>query len=221
MNKKFFYNLVFCLFGLCIFQTPSLAEPHNLSELKSRLIRYHDSGKYLREIAEVAAQAKTYINQAVHINTQQSHPNKLAIVLDIDETSLSNFANMKQNDFANNPDQIKTQLLAANEPAIQPILDLYTQALQKNIAIFFITGRDLSLAEATAKNLRAAGYTKWTGLEFRPQKLASSVYKTAIREKITRQGYTIIASIGDQKSDLVGGYAKRTFKLPNPYYYIP
>jgi len=35
------------------------------------------------------------------------------------------------------------------------------------------------------------------------------------------KGYTIIANIGDQYSDLVGGYAEGEFKLPDPMYYIP
>jgi HAD superfamily, subfamily IIIB (Acid phosphatase) len=31
----------------------------------------------------------------------------------------------------------------------------------------------------------------------------------------------IVLSLGDQQSDLTGGYAERTFKLPNPVYYLP
>ncbi len=34
-------------------------------------------------------------------------------------------------------------------------------------------------------------------------------------------GYTIIASLGDQKSDLAGGHAEMTFKIPNPFCFIP
>jgi len=45
-------------------------------------------------------------------------------------------------------------------------------------------------------------------------------FKSEARAAITKQGYTIIASIGDQYSDLKGGYAEKTFKLPNPYYYL-
>jgi hypothetical protein len=33
-------------------------------------------------------------------------------------------------------------------------------------------------------------------------------------------GFTIIANIGDQKSDLEGGYAEMTFKVPSPFYFI-
>lgn len=34
-------------------------------------------------------------------------------------------------------------------------------------------------------------------------------------------GYDIVANFGDQFSDLKGGFADRTFKLPNPMYYLP
>ncbi|HEY3613620.1 MAG TPA: HAD family acid phosphatase [Gaiellales bacterium] len=46
-------------------------------------------------------------------------------------------------------------------------------------------------------------------------------YKTATRAHIESEGYDIVANFGDQYSDLVGGYADRTFKLPNPNYFLP
>ena len=33
--------------------------------------------------------------------------------------------------------------------------------------------------------------------------------------------YDVVANLGDQYSDLIGGYADRTVKLPNPTYYLP
>ncbi len=46
-------------------------------------------------------------------------------------------------------------------------------------------------------------------------------YKTATREHLEALGYDVVASFGDQESDLVGGAADAVFKLPNPSYYIP
>ena len=46
-------------------------------------------------------------------------------------------------------------------------------------------------------------------------------YKSATREHIESLGYDIVASFGDQFSDLEGGFANRTFKLPNPNYFLP
>ena len=46
-------------------------------------------------------------------------------------------------------------------------------------------------------------------------------YKSGTRAYIESQGYDIIANFGDQFSDLEGGYADKTFKMPNPNYYLP
>jgi hypothetical protein len=46
-------------------------------------------------------------------------------------------------------------------------------------------------------------------------------YKSATRSHIESMGYDIVANFGDQFSDLKGGHADRTFKLPNPNYFLP
>jgi hypothetical protein len=46
-------------------------------------------------------------------------------------------------------------------------------------------------------------------------------YKAATRAHIESLGYDIVASFGDQYSDFSGGYADRTFKMPNPNYFLP
>jgi predicted secreted acid phosphatase len=46
-------------------------------------------------------------------------------------------------------------------------------------------------------------------------------YKSATRAHIESLGYDIVGNFGDQYSDLKGGYADKTFKLPNPNYFLP
>jgi hypothetical protein len=46
-------------------------------------------------------------------------------------------------------------------------------------------------------------------------------YKSATRAHIESLGYDLVANFGDQFSDLKGGHADRTFKLPNPNYFLP
>ena len=50
---------------------------------------------------------------------------------------------------------------------------------------------------------------------------ATIPYKSGTRAYIESQGYEIVADVGDQFSDLLGGYADKTFKMPNPNYYLP
>lgn len=74
------------------------------------------------------------------------------------------------------------------------------------------------------KNLRSAGYNNWGGLFLKPMdyKEPSIIpFKSGTRQAIEAKGYTIVATIGDQFSDLKGGFAEKGFKLPNPYYYLP
>jgi predicted secreted acid phosphatase len=46
-------------------------------------------------------------------------------------------------------------------------------------------------------------------------------YKSGTRAYIESQGYEIVGNFGDQFSDLLGGFADKTFKMPNPNYYLP
>jgi predicted secreted acid phosphatase len=211
--------------------------PVNLGLYKIELSKYEKSGGYQRDLAVVASRARDYIAR------QTERRGKLALVLDIDETALSNWPAMVADDLGLIPigpcnlsddglpkgacgwlDWIKQ----ARDRPIAPTLELYRQARQQGWAVFFITGRPEFLRSATERNLRAAGYDKWDGLMMPSNQLlmhhalkSLADFKTPQRRKIVAQGYTIIVNVGDQDSDLEGGYAERTFKLPNPFYYIP
>jgi acid phosphatase len=50
---------------------------------------------------------------------------------------------------------------------------------------------------------------------------SAAEFKTPERKKLVDQGYTIVINLGDQMSDLDGGYAERTYHLPNPVYFLP
>lgn len=202
----------------------SFAEPANLSLLKEEVAVYHDSGAYQNELAEVIANARNYTINRAKSNAQLAHPKKLAVVLDIDETSLSNYSHMIAHQYMATHDQWHEHIKGANAPAIKPMLEFCEDALKHKVTVFFVTGRKESERLITIKNLKQAGYHDWAALYLKPENYnQSSVipFKSQTRSVISKLGYTIVASIGDQESDLKGGYAEKTFKLPNPYYYIP
>jgi acid phosphatase len=102
------------------------------------------------------------------------------------------------------------------------VLALTALARERGVAVFFLTGRPERLRAATERNLREAGY-EWTAVLMKPDDLVtrSAVeLKAPARRKLVDAGYTIILNIGDQMSDLEGGHAERTYKLPNPFYVI-
>ena len=159
-----------------------------------------------------------------------------ALVLDIDETSLSNWLEIDQDDFAFIPSgacilqpgftcgELQWELSARAE-ALKPTLNLFNAARSWGVAIFFVTGRQdrFDLRDATVTNLKRAGYDGWEDLIMRPIASAGSVtdYKSSARKAIQERGYKIIANIGDQQSDLDGEFADKTFRVPNPFYFIP
>ncbi len=217
--NRCFLIIIFSSFFSCTF-----AEPANLGLLKKEIRQYHDSGEYKKELAMQIMQAQAFLLKEIQYHKKQKNNKKLALVLDIDETSLTNYKKIAQRDFSNDPPQIHNEILAADSPAIKATLTLYKTALAHGVAIFFVTGRLHSELAATEKNLIRAGYKDWTGIYVRPDNYKKSSiisFKANSRRKIEEQGYIVVETIGDQDSDIKGGYALKGFKLPNPFYYIP
>ncbi|MGW3737397.1 HAD family acid phosphatase [Streptomyces sp. NPDC005148] len=158
-----------------------------------------DYGTWQRDVAAVIDVARPYIQQRI---AQTPAGQKPAIVLDIDNSSL-------ETDFH--------YFWTFPTPAIAQVRDLVRYAASQGVAIFFVTARPGIIASLTQHNLTAVGYPV-TGLYVRdlPDLFDEvSTYKTAKRAEIEARGYTIIANIGNNESDLVGGHAERTFKLPD------
>ena len=196
-------------------------EPANIALSKQALIQYYDSGEYTKDINGVINNAMQYLKSRV---AQRSFGGlKPAIVLDIDETALSNYPALRKLNFGGTHDEIEQYEIQGNDPVINSTLKLYKYAKANHIAVFFITGRHDYEREATIKNLNNVGYEDFDGLFLRTAKHQSTpaaIYKTEIRKDLATQGYNILLNIGDQHSDLAGGYADKVFKLPNPYYLI-
>lgn len=195
------------------------AEPLNLSTAKAEVLYYVDSGAYEREVARVADEAKAWITDRT---SQRRGGEKLALVLDIDETALTNLPHMREMDFGYLPVMWDEWVAEATAQPLGPVLDLYRLARRLDVAVFFITGRKESDRPGTELNLRSVGYGDHLQLLMKPNdtRTVTRVFKTEARRELEREGWTIIANVGDQMSDLVGGAAEQTFKLPNPFYRI-
>ncbi|GAB7103483.1 HAD family acid phosphatase [Streptomyces phaeofaciens JCM 4814] len=125
---------------------------------------------------------------------------KQAIVFDIDNTTL-------ETDFG----------FSYPQPANKPVLDVATYAQEHGVSLFFVTARPGIISGVTDYNLKHVGY-KVSGLYVRGfLDLFKDVaaYKTAQRVTIENKGYTIIANVGNSATDLSGGHAEKTYKLPD------
>ena len=197
---------------------------------------YHDSGSYEQDLDAVDRRAQRYLGRRLrrmaarrghcrrNARRREATPahcgwRRPALVLDIDETALSNYTFL--GDFKNIVASLAQGAASATLPAIVPTLRLYDVAKAKGVAVFFITGRPTAFQSLTVQNLTRAGYSGWSGLALNPGGTTLTQYKSAERAKIEQQGYRIIVNVGDQESDLAGGHASRAFKLPNPFYILP
>jgi predicted secreted acid phosphatase len=126
---------------------------------------------------------------------EKSNPETSAIVLDIDATILYN---TKKTNFCDG---------ALPNPLI---MDVYSKALEKNIAVYFVTARRESESNYawTTKQLKCIGADKYAQLRMRPESYNTaakvSKFKLAARRAIKKESKrTIILNVGDQWTDLV------------------
>ncbi|MEY9839650.1 HAD family acid phosphatase [Streptacidiphilus sp. EB103A] len=152
---------------------------------------------WLADATAATAPAQAYLQQRV---AAASSTDRLAIVLDIDNTALASYFSS-----------------GYPVPATPPVLALAQYATAHGVKVFFVTGRPELIDEITEYNLTQVGYTV-DGLYSRNVlELLESLqtFKTAARKQIEGDGYDIVANVGNSASDLAGGYADATFKLPD------
>jgi predicted secreted acid phosphatase len=204
-------------------------QPTNVGDAGIAARAYHDSGSYDRDLAIVANRAAGWITE------RAASASKPALVLDIDETALSNWEIIKLDDFgrpiagpcdpgSGAPCGWAAWDQLARDPAIVQTPQVFRAARAANVTVFFITGRPETQRAATERNLRKGGFGDYARLFMVPNDAhfaSAADFKTPVRVEIERLGYIIIANMGDQPSDLLGGHAEKKFLLPNPFYRVP
>jgi predicted secreted acid phosphatase len=215
-------------YGQDVFVTVT-SQPINVGDAKAAVLAYYNSGTYQRDLEAVASQAVSWIN------TRAASVKQPALVLDIDETALSNWEILKRDDFGRpigGPCDVAIDApcgwaawdLLGRDPALTPTLQVFQRARSLNVSVFFITGRPETQRAATEHNLAAVGYDGYAKLYMVPDNahFTSAVdFKAPIRAEIEQAGYVIIENMGDQPSDLLGGHAEKDFLLPDPFYRVP
>ncbi|MFH9061746.1 HAD family acid phosphatase [Streptomyces coeruleorubidus] len=156
-----------------------------------------DYATWQKDCQAVMDQALPYLKQRI---AAAKPGEKQAIVFDIDNTTL-------ETDFG----------FSYPQPANKPVLEAARYAQERGVALFFVTARPDIIYSFTEYNLKQAGY-QVSGLYVRNFiDLFKNVaeYKTAQRVDVEKKGYTIIANIGNSATDLSGGHAEKTYKLPD------
>ena len=192
------------------------------------------TGSYANEMAGVVADAEKYLRKP----NAGSGTGIKAILFDVDDTTLNTYNYEIYSNFVYNPTQNAYFVNACLTtgcvfPAVPHMVDLAQYAQSQGYTVFFLTGRPGTQKDGTIANLENAGYdvnpdnlylkdyTVDTWLSSCATSCTTIQYKSLTRQHIESLGFDIVANFGDQFSDLTGGFADETFKLPNPTYYLP
>lgn len=197
------------------------AGPQNAAAIED----YYDSGTAREDQFAVIKAARAWIYDWVDERCGgRAASCNATVVFDIDETLLSNYEYYKGTGFTFDQEGWNAFTETCQNSAIAPARTLYRQLVRDGFAVVLLTGRSDSERKTTAECLRERGMTDWHELILRTQadaSLSADDYKSQRRADLQREGHRIVASIGDQVSDMSRGHLKRGFLLPNLMYFIP
>jgi len=188
------------------------------------------SSNYAVQVQGIEAQAEKYLRD----RSRHAHGAKQAIILDVDDTSLSTYNYELEVTFVYTPASNAQYIATKTMPAVFGMNELATWAQAQGYTVFYITGRLEAQRTYTEANLGAVGFPAATDTNLFMKNAAAppaylpcgatcttDEYKADTRAHIESLGYDIVGNFGDQFSDLSGGHADKTFKIPNPMYFIP
>ncbi|XP_020113180.1 acid phosphatase 1-like isoform X2 [Ananas comosus] len=206
------------------------AEANNLGPWKTvpadcaGYVREFMTGRAYKSDLEIVAQSAAAYARSVRLAGDGMD----VWVFDVDETLLSNLPYYADHGYGH-------ELFDAHEfdkwveksiaPAIQSSLKLYEEVRALGFKVFLLTGRSEGHRTFTVENLKKVGFQDWDRLILRgpdDRGKPATMFKSEKRREMEVDGYRILGNSGDQWSDLLGSsLSNRSFKLPNPMYYIP
>ena len=150
---------------------------------------------------------------AKHDPNDPNDPNDpLCVVLDIDETVVRNLECVRGTRPRDDP--------APPIPETQPLRQVLDEL---GIAYAFVSSRGADLEEVTRADLERSGWGGYCRLILPETHLDSAAdvaaFKHHARCQIAR-AYTIVATVGDQVTDLLGEPLGQPFLLYNPFYRV-
>ena len=145
---------------------------------------------WLNDTTQALSGSRAYVARRV-ANTR----GKLALNLDIDNTSLQSYYNRGK--------------------AVPATLRLARYAKSRGVYILFNTGRHISLRESSKAQLRRAGFPVDGICAKRRGESLSHSKQQCRRHFVNVKGFRLIANIGNRRTDFIGRNYMRAYRLPN------
>lgn len=201
---------------IILFACEENEKPINLSIAKEKVQQYYESGKFDKELDKVIEEAKKKFDKIAFKKNS-------AVVFDVDETVLDNYGLAELMGFGYVYEMNKKWNAEMKVPAIEQVKELYDYLRSKGAKIIFLTGRNFAEYKVTYQNLVNAGYTVFDTLITQigdEKKMKTQDFKSSKRVWLTKHGYNIVGTVGDQWSDLEGEYHGIQIKIPNYLYLV-
>jgi acid phosphatase len=200
---------------------------------------YFASGKYEREVSDIVGHLRRLI-QARLARAPTDNERQLVIVWDIDETIVSTSDHTREDYMRRHAKALRRMRKPSADgqgsgavpkprhpiddyyPPIPGMVEFYNEVLAMGVRGVLLTGRYDDVRDLTEGNLEWAGVRGWDQLIMRePHEvdMTASEYKLRRRQALARV-YDIVASVGDQQSDMAGEHCGYKVRMPNPEYHI-
>jgi len=210
-----FYIVIVSIFSFFLLISCSeQKKPENLTTVRKEVKEYYESGRFYNEVENVIKKAEEKFDR-IEIKDNS------AVVFDVDETALDNYGLAKSMGFGYVYKMNKEWNAEMKSPALKPVREFYDYLIAKGVHIIFLTGRNFPEYEVTYQNLKNAGYTVFDTLITQigeETKMKSRDFKNSKRVFLTKEGYDIVGTVGDQWSDLRGEDHGIQVKIPNYLY---
>lgn len=150
---------------------------------------------------------------------------RVAVVFDVDETLLDAYSYYADAEpkFSFDDTTWKEYVESCGYASIPETRELLDKFKDLGLYVALISAGKRDTKEAMVACLNSHGVSGWDRYIMRGNRapnLNTGVYKEMARKSVQRDGYRILASIGDQVSDMSFGHLRRGYLLPNTIYYL-
>lgn len=209
---------------------PMDGEIYNIGSYPAdNVIAYYDNG-IDEDRADVALAAwrwtRDWVAQRCGSTPQDVRRCKATVVFDVDETLLDGYSYYATQDPAFSYDSATWEVYVADcgYAPIPQTRTLFNRLKKLGVRLVLISGGSNSDRAELVECLNARGISGWDRYILRTEEsqgIPATTWKASKRAGLQRDGLRVLASVGDQVSDMSLGHLRHGFLLPNPIYYLP
>ncbi|SME92173.1 HAD superfamily, subfamily IIIB (Acid phosphatase) [Desulfovibrio gilichinskyi] len=222
MLTRFLIVLFFCSAAGCVSSSVKhvneSAQLISIPAAQQRIIDYHESGKYSRDVEAKAREVIAAADKAIASGVK--YP---AVVISVEDVLVSTYDVRKKQGFSDNScarKELDSNVILGILPVIKPSLNMFEYLLSRKVTVFIVSYRPESLRVSVLENLAGSGYSGWKGLYLLApnQQADSKKFYEEIRKGLHRTGYNIVATIGVLPFEVAGEQAGTPVLYPNYIY---